>query len=84
MTSKSRNEKKMFMSDAYNKVADQHARLCSLISGIVVRCIDIIMSIVALSEIRRLLLHSVDVQTGLCRTWSHNTKCKLLFRGSYV
>ena len=50
---------------ANNKGADQPAHPCSLISAFVVRCMDSIMCILAITEISRLLLVSVAEQVGL-------------------
>ena len=55
---------------ANNKGADQPAHPRSLISAFVVRCLDSIMSLLAISEISSLWLGSVAEQAGLCLTWS--------------
>ena len=53
--------------------------ICALlISALVVRCLDSIIPLVAISEISRLYLASVAEQTGLCLTWSENPKTGFL------
>ena len=49
----------MFSSYANNKGADQPAHLGSLISAFVVRCLDSIIPLLAVSKISRLKLASV-------------------------
>ena len=53
------------MSYANNKGADQPAHPLSLISTFVVRCLDSMMCILALSKVSRLWLVSVAEQAGL-------------------
>ena len=53
------------MPYANNKGADQPAYLRSLISAIVVRCLDSIIPLVSLSEISSLYQASVAEQVGL-------------------
>ena len=45
-----RHEQRLFMPYANNKGADQAAHPCSLISTIVVRCLDSIISLLAIDE----------------------------------
>ena len=58
------------MTYATNKGTDQPAQLCSLISSFVVRCLDSMICILAISEVSRFLLVSVAVQSGLNLTRS--------------
>ena len=58
------------MPYANNKSADQPAHPRSLISTFVVRCLDSIICILALSAVSRFQLVSVAEQTGLNLTWS--------------
>ena len=58
-----------FMQYANNKGAVQPAHLRSLISPIVVRCLDSIIPLVSISKLSSLYLASVDAQAGLCLTW---------------
>ena len=60
--------KMCLMPYANNKGADQPANPCSLISAVVVRCLDSVMSLVSEIKISRLLLASVAEQASL--TWS--------------
>ena len=53
-----------------NKGADQPAHQRSLISTFVVRCLDSMICIVALSKVSRFCLVSVAEQAGLNLTWS--------------
>ena len=78
------------MPYANNKRADQPAHPRSLISTIVVHCVDSIILILAISKISKLV--SVAEQNGLSRTWSQtpNTgflvtrlKCNDLFLPEY-
>ena len=62
----------LFMLYETNKDADQPAHLCSLISIFVVRCLDSIIPILAISKISRLSLASVFEQDGLWHTWMQN------------
>ena len=55
---------------ANNKGADQPAHPRSLISTFVVRCLDSMIYILALSKVTRLELASVAEQSGLNVTWS--------------
>ena len=57
------------MPYANNKGADQPARMRSLISAFVVRCLDSIISLVSISDISSLQLVSVAQQVGLV-SWS--------------
>ena len=66
--------RKLFLAYANNKGADQSAHPCSLISTIVVRCLDSLISLVSISEISSLYLYSVSAQAGLCPTWSKTSK----------
>ena len=66
-----RCKKTCFMPYASNKAADQPAHPCSLSSAFVVRCLDSIISILAIAKISRLSLVSVSEQAGLSLTWSH-------------
>ena len=58
------------MPNANNKGADQPAHTRSLISTFIVRCLDSILPILAISEISRLLLVSVAEQVRLSLIWS--------------
>ena len=58
------------MPYANDKGADQPAHPRSLISAFVVRCLDIIISILPVSKIWRLKLASVAEQVGLSLNWS--------------
>ena len=58
------------MPYANNKGADQPAHPRSLISTFVVRCLDSMICILAISERSRFYLASVAEQAGLNRTWS--------------
>ena len=60
----------LFMQYENNKGADQPAHLRSLISTFVVRCLDSIIPILAISKISRLELASVAEKTGLKLAWS--------------
>ena len=53
------------MPYANNKGADQPAHPCSLISTFVVRCLDSMICILALSKVSRFLLASVAEQASL-------------------
>ena len=64
----------MSMLYANNKGADQPAHSRSLISAMVVRCLDSIMPPVSISEISSLFLASVVAQAALCLTWSLTPK----------
>ena len=57
------------MPYANNKGADQPAHPRSLISTFVVRCLDSMICILALSKVSRFLLVSVAEQAGLNLTW---------------
>ena len=70
MLNKPRHEKTCLMAYANNKGIDQPVHPCSLISAFVVRYLDSIISVVAISEISRLCIVSVAEQTGLSLTWS--------------
>ena len=59
-----------------NKGADQPANPRSLISVLVVRCLDSIIPILDEAKISRLQLISVAEQAGLYVTWSHNYKAR--------
>ena len=61
-----------------NKGADQPAHLRSLISTFVVRFLDSILQILAILEISRVQLVSVDEQAGLSLTWLQTTKTRFL------
>ena len=60
------HEKMCLMPYANNKGADQPAHQCSLISALVVRCLDSMISLDSIAEISRLYLSSVAAQAGLC------------------
>ena len=53
-----------------NKGAEQPAHPCSLISTFVVRCLDSMICILAVSKVSRFQLTSVAEQVGLNMTWS--------------
>ena len=61
-----------------NKGADQPAYLRSLISTFVIRCLDSIISVVAICKISRLLLVSKAEQASLGLTWSQTLKTGFL------
>ena len=63
---------------ANNRGADQPAHLRSLISAIVIRCLDSIIPLVSLSKLSRRLLVYVCKQAGLSRTWSQIRKTGFL------
>ena len=63
------HEKMCLMSYANNKGADQPALPRSLISAIVVRCLDSVMSLVSVTKISNLMLASVAEQASLSLTW---------------
>ena len=58
------------MSYANNKGTDQPSHPRSLISTLVVRCLDSIITLDSIAEISRLQLSSVAAQAGLCLAWS--------------
>ena len=58
------------MTYANNKGANQPARMCSLISAFVVRCLDSVMSLVSVTKISSLMLASLAEQASLGLTWS--------------
>ena len=58
------------VSYANNKGADQPVNPHSLISTFIVRCLDSMVCILALSKVSRLELVSVAEQAGLNLTWS--------------
>ena len=58
------------MSYANNKGADQPAHPRSLISALVVRCLDSVMSLVSVTKISSLMLASIAEQASLRLTWS--------------
>ena len=66
------------MPYANNKGADQPAHSRSLISTFVVRYLDNIISVLAISEISRLELVSVAEQASLSLTWSETLKTGFL------
>ena len=69
------------MSYANNKGADQPAHPRSLISTVVVCCLDSIIFLDSIAEISRLYLASVAVQAGLCLAWSEtpeDTFCRVV------
>ena len=66
--------KTCLMPYANNKRADQPAHPRSLISTFVVRCLESILCILAISKVSRFQLASVAEQAGLNVTWSKITK----------
>ena len=66
------------MPYANNKDADQPVHPRSLISTFVVRCLDSIIPVVAISEISSHNLASLAAQAGLCLTWSQTLKTGFL------
>ena len=58
------------MPYANNKGADQPAHPRSLISTFVVRCLDSMICVLAISKVSRFQLASVAEQAGLNVTWS--------------
>ena len=57
------------MSYANNKGVDQPAHPRSLISALVVRCLDSVMSLVSVTKISSLMLASVAEQASWSMTW---------------
>ena len=57
------------MSYANNKGADQSVHPLSLISAVVVHCLDSVMSLVSVTKISSLMLASVAEQASLSLTW---------------
>ena len=76
-----RREKPCFLLYANNKGADKPAHPHSLIDVFVVRCLDSIIYILAISKISRLWLSSVAGQAGLCLTLSQTPKTWFLVMG---
>ena len=68
----------LFLPYTNNKGADQPAHARSLISALVVRCLDNIIPRLAIAEISRLYLVSEAEQTGLSLTWSKTPKTGFL------
>ena len=66
------------MSYANNKGADQTAHPRSLISAVIVHCLDSIISLDSIAEISRLQLASVAAQAGLCLAWSETSKTRFV------
>ena len=69
------------MSYVNNKGADQTAHPRSLISALVVHCLDSVMSLVSVAEISSLMLSSVAEQAGLSLAWSEtpeDTFCRVV------
>ena len=66
------------MQYANNKGADQPAHPRSLISAIVVRCLDSIIPLVSISETSSLYLASMAVQASPSLTWSQTPKTGFL------
>ena len=64
------HEKMCLMSYANSKDADQPAHPHSLISAIVVHCLDSVMSLVSVTKNLSLMLASVAEQASLNLTWS--------------
>ena len=64
------HEKTCLMSYANNRGADQPAHPRSLISAVVVRCLDSVMSLGSVTKISSLMLASVAEQASLSLTWS--------------
>ena len=62
--------KMCLMAYANNKGTDKPAHPRSLISTFIVRCLDSMISILAISKVSRFLLASVAEQAGLNLTWS--------------
>ena len=60
------------------KDADQPAHPCSLISVFVIRCLDSIIPLDAISEISSLYLASLAEQAGLSLNWSQTPKTGFL------
>ena len=61
-----RHEKMYLMLYANNKGADQTAWMRSLISALVVRCLDSVMTLLSVTKISSLMLASEAAQAGLC------------------
>ena len=64
----------LFIQYANNKGAYQPAHPHSLISAIIVRCLDSITPLVSISGTSSLYLASVAVQASLCLTWLQTPK----------
>ena len=64
-----RHEKNLLVPYATNKGADQPAHPRSLISTFIVRSLDSILLILAITEISSVQLVSLAVQAGLSHTW---------------
>ena len=64
------HEKTCFMLYANNKDTDQPALLHRLVSVFVIRCLNSIIPILAISKISRLYLVYVAEQAGLSLNWS--------------
>ena len=62
--------RKRVLCHANNKGADQPVHPRSLVSAIVVRCLDSVMSLVSVTKISSLMLASVAEQASLSLTWS--------------
>ena len=58
------------MSYANNKGADQPAHPRSLISALIVRCLNSVMSLVSVTTISSLMLASIAEEASLSLTWS--------------
>ena len=68
------HEKTCLMSYTNNKCADLPAHLRNLISALVVRCLDSVMSLVSVIKISSLMLASVAEQASLSLTWSETPR----------
>ena len=68
------HEKTCLMSYANNKGADQPEHRRSLISALVVHCLDSVMSLVSVTKISSLMLASVAEQASLSLAWSETSE----------
>ena len=71
----------LFLPYANNKGTDQPAHLRSLISAFIIRCLNRIIPLLAISKIYKSWLVSVAEQAGLSLTWSETPKTGFLVTG---
>ena len=69
------------MPYANNKGADQPEHPRSLISTIVVHCLDSIIPLVSISKISSLYIASAAAQASLCLTWLNIPKTGFILAG---
>ena len=77
-------EKSLLLPYVNNKGADQPAHLRSLISALIVHCLDSIIPLVSISEISSLYLASVAVQAGLSLPWSQTLKTGFICDAAHI